>query len=117
MATTDVRDTTVHKVTSAYSPRGRMGQKYLASGKRVSMRLWEEAPGGDETPHRRDYEAVGYVVSGRAELYIEGQKLLLQPGDSWVVPSGAEHYYRVLETFTAIEATSPPAQVHARDER
>ena len=64
----------------------------------------------------RDYETVGYVLAGRAELHLEGQTLLLEAGDSWVVPAGAEHTYRVLEAFTAVEATSPPAQVHARDE-
>ena len=112
-----VRDTTVKKVTSAFSPGGAMGQKYLASGKRVSMRLWkQEPPGGNEPPHARDYETVGYVIAGRAELVIEQQKVMLEPGDSWVVPRGAEHCYRILEPFTAIEATSPPAEVHARDE-
>ena len=112
-------DTTVKKVDSAHSPEGEMGQTYLASGKSVSMRLWkDEQPGGDaKPPTRRDYETVGYVVAGRAELHVEGQKLLLNPGDSWVVPKGAEHTYKVLEPFTAVEATSPPAQVHGRDER
>jgi hypothetical protein len=33
-----------------------------------------------------------------------------------VVPKGARHSYRILETFTAVEATSPPAEVHSRDE-
>jgi hypothetical protein len=33
-----------------------------------------------------------------------------------VVPKGASHSYTVLEPFTAVEATSPPAQVHGRDE-
>lgn len=111
------RDTTVKKVSSAHSPKGKMGQKYLASGKRVSMRLWEEQPNGAEQPHTRDYETVGFVLSGKAELVIEQQRLLLEPGDSWVVPSGAEHYYRILEPFRAVEATAPPAEVHARDER
>lgn len=112
-----IRDTTVKKVTAAYSPRGSMGQKYLVSGKRVSMRLWEEEPGKDETPHTRAYETVGYVIAGRAELFVEKQRLLLEPGDSYVVPSGVEHYYRILEPFSAVEATSPPAEAHARDER
>ena len=110
-------DTTVTKVSSTASPKGAMGQVYLASGKRVSMRLWR-----DEQPHpkeavRRDYETVGYVVSGRAELTLEGQTVKLEPGDSWVVPAGAEHGYHILEPFTAVEATAPPAEVHGRDER
>lgn len=110
-------DTTVKKVESQRSPRGEMGQKYLASGIRVSMRLWENEPPGEASPvTTRDYETVGYVVKGRAELHIEGQKIILNPGDSWLVPRGASHSYKVLEPFTAVEATSPPASVHGRDE-
>ena len=43
--------------------------------------------------------------------------MVLVPGDSWVVPKGARHAYKILEPFTAVEATHPPAQVHGRDER
>ena len=110
-------DTSVKKVDSAYSPKGEMGQKYLASGKSLSMRLWEdEQPGEDKPPTQRDYETVGYVIKGRAELHIENQMVLLEPGSSWVVPKGASHTYKILEPFTAVEATSPPAQIHGRDE-
>ena len=56
------------------------------------------------------------MVKGRAELELEGQKVLLEPGDSWVVPKGALHAYRVFEVFTAVEATSPPVSAHGRDE-
>lgn len=112
-----MHDTTVTKVSSANSPRGAMGQKYLASGVKVAMRLWEESPQDDKELTARDYETVGYVIDGRAELELEGQILKLEPGDCWVVPSGARHRYRILERLTAVEATSPPAQAHGRDER
>ena len=109
-------DTTVMKVSSAHSPKGELGQKYLASGKNISMRLWEdETPGDAKHPTRRDYETVGFVIRGRAELHLEGQMVLLEPGDSWVVPKGSNHTYKILEAFTAVEATYPPAQVHGRD--
>lgn len=109
-------DTSVKKVSSQYSPQGAMGQKYLVSGIHVSLRLWEEEPPGEAKPTTtRDYETVGYVISGRAELHLEGQLLKLEPGDSWLVPKGASHTYKILEPFTAVEATSPPAQVHGRD--
>jgi mannose-6-phosphate isomerase-like protein (cupin superfamily) len=111
-----MNDTTVTKVNSERSPTGAMGQKYLASGIRVAMRLWEESPQGDKEITAREYETVGYVIAGRAELELEGQLLKLEPGDCWVVPHGARHRYRILELFTAVEATSPPAHVHSRDE-
>lgn len=103
-------------VEAASAPQGPEGQKYLASGRSLSMRLWEGEPSGaTKEPVRRDYETVGYVVSGRAELEIEGQTTTLEKGSSWVVPKGAAHTYRILETFTAVEATAPPAEAHNRD--
>ena len=109
-------DTTVKKISSANAPRGEMGQVYLTSGERVSMRLWRDEPPDEAKPAtRREYETVGYVISGRAELLVEGQTLRLEPGDVWLVPAGAEHTYRILEPFTAVEATHPPAQMRDRD--
>jgi quercetin dioxygenase-like cupin family protein len=109
-------DTSVKKVDSAYSPKGKLGQKYLASGKSVSMRLWEdEQPGDAKEPSVREYETVGYVIKGCAELHIEGQIVRLETGNSWVVPKGTSHTYKILESFTAVEATSPPSQVRDRD--
>ncbi len=110
-------DTTVMKVNSAHSPKGQMGQKYLATGKTVSMRLWEdEQPDEPKPAAAREYETVGYVIKGKAELHIEGQMILLEAGDSWMVPKGSSHTYKILEPFTAVEATSPPSQVHGRDD-
>jgi quercetin dioxygenase-like cupin family protein len=108
-----MKDTSVTKVSSQFSPRGPDGQKYLASAVHVSMRLWENEEAGEAKEElSRPYETVGYVISGRAELHLEGQLLLLNAGDSWTVPKGTKHRYKILEKFTAVEATSPPAQVH-----
>lgn len=110
-------DSTVKKIDSHHSPNGEMGQKYLASGKAVSMRLWEDLqPGTPTESSSRDYETVGYAIKGRAQLDIEGQTILLEPVDSWVVPKGSRHSFVILEPFTAVEATAPPAEVHGRDE-
>ena len=110
-------DTSVKKVQAAHSPEGKQGQKYLASGIRLAMRLWEEEPSGEPKPEtRRDYESIGYVLKGRAKLYLAGQTIVLEPGDCWVVPKDAAHRYEIVEPFKAVEATSPPARVHGRDE-
>jgi len=110
-------DSTVKKIDSHHSPSGSMGQKYLVSGKSVSMRLWEDLqPGAPKETRVREYETVGYAIKGRAQLDIEGQTILLETGDSWVVPRGSRHSFVILEPFTAVEATAPPAEVHGRDE-
>jgi quercetin dioxygenase-like cupin family protein len=112
-----MRDTTITKIDSSFSPRGTMGQRYLASGVKVGMRLWTDEKPEQGAPEytQRGYEVVGYAISGRAKLEIEGQIVSLAAGDSWVVPEGARHRYEILESFTAVEATSPPAHVHNRD--
>lgn len=59
---------------------------------------------------------VGAIFSAD-ELKLGNQLLILEPGDSWIVPRRAKHSYRILEPFTAVEATHPPAVVHGRDEK
>lgn len=109
-------DNTFKKVDAHYSPSGPEGQKYLVSGKHVSMRLWNSEPTDGPAPVRaREYETVGYVISGRARLQVGDTSTELQPGTSWLVPAGAEHSYEILEPLAAIEATAPPAQVDNRD--
>lgn len=111
-------DTSIIKVSSKTSPVGEMGQKYLACGKSLSMRMWqdEEATNTDKPLTTRDYETVGFVIKGKAELILDNnQRILLEQGDSWIVPKGAKHSYKILETFTAVEATHPPAEIKNRD--
>ena len=82
-------DTTIKKVQSKSSPRGDMGQKYLVAGKRVSMRLWALEPGGElKAATSREYETVGYVISGSARLDLEGQTLNLKAGTPGWCPRG-----------------------------
>ncbi len=111
-----VSEENVDKVRDEQASRGQMGQRYLASGESVSMRLWEnEQPGEPKPEAAREYETVGYVLAGRAELHLEGEVVELSTGDSWTVPRGALHTYNILEPFTAVEATSPPAEKRGRD--
>ncbi len=72
--------------------------------------MWrDEEPAAVKAASTQPYETVGYVLSGRAELHLGDTVISLEPGDSWVVPQGVSHTYRILETFSALEATSPPA--------
>jgi len=41
--------------------------------------------------HRHENEQAGYCLSGRFKLTIEGQEGLIEPGDSYLIPGGAEH--------------------------
>lgn len=73
------------------------------------MRAWrDEEPGEPKPLTTREYDTVGYVLRGRAELHCGGDIIPLTEGDSYLVPRGFAHTYNILETFSAVEATSPP---------
>ncbi len=93
---------------------GEDGEVTLAAGAQMSMRLWRDEQPHDKPAHRSPYETLGYVIAGRAELTIEGRTASLNPGDSYLVPANAEHGYRILERFTAVECTAP-AQGRPKD--
>jgi hypothetical protein len=87
----DMGDKSITKVASKHSPKGEMGQKYLASGVHVSLRLWENEPAGEPKPiSQREYETGGYVIKGRAELHLEGQEVLPHGSSvgSWHILAG-----------------------------
>ncbi len=109
-------DTSIKKLDTANSPKDG-NEKFLVSGINMSMRMWEnEEPGADKPSVSRPYETLGYVLKGKAELHSEGQMVKLEKGDAYLVPKDAKHTYKILETFSAIEATSPPSQVHGRED-
>ena len=98
------------KVSSKDAPSGAQGEVSLAQGERIGLRMWRDEPPTDGKPSTAsDHETVGYVISGRAKLVLEERTVVLEPGDSYCVPAGALHSYHILESFTAIEATAPPA--------
>lgn len=110
-------DETVKKVDASASPTGELGQEYLVSGTQVALRRWnQQQPGGDAVDHAREYETVGYVIEGRVRLHLGADRVELGPGESWLVPAGAEHHYEIIEPLTAIEATAPPARSDDRDQ-
>ena len=100
-------------IDNAPAPRGDH-MRLLARGENVAMRIWVNESPEDKTSvmHSHTYETVGYVIEGRARLHFENDSILLEPGDSWLVPSNAVHSYEILDEFTAIEATSPPSKEH-----
>lgn len=112
-----MRTCTLTKVSRSEAEHGANGQTYLALGESMAMRMWDAVPAneGCESP-AREYETVGYVIDGQAELTVDGQAVMLMPGDSWVVPKGKSHSYKIITAFTAVEATSPAARLNDDDQ-
>ena len=96
----------VKKISTSAAKTGDRGQKLLAAGQDLAMRMWQKPPTSDKDFHTHDYEVVGYVVKGRAKIHTDGGVVELGQGDSWVVPAGVGHRYEILEDLVAVEAVA-----------
>lgn len=97
-----------YKVSQSDTTHGTDGEHHLVKGQQSSMRLWHrEEPNADKPESTHEYETLGYVIEGRVDLIVNGETISLQPGDSYHVPAGTPHTFRVTETLTAVEVTTP----------
>jgi quercetin dioxygenase-like cupin family protein len=53
-------------------------------------------------------EQWGYLLKGRLEFYVKGEKNVILPGDSFFVESNVPHFGHIAEELTSIEIFSPP---------
>jgi len=54
-----------------------------------------------------DHESLGYVISGRIRMVVDGSEAILEPGDSWRHPKGSLHITEALEDSMALEVHIP----------
>lgn len=57
--------------------------------------------------HTHINEQTGYLIKGKIRLYINDSSRIMNPGDSWNVPSNAKHTAEVIEDSIAIEVFTP----------
>lgn len=70
----------------------------------VSFRFAQDAAG---KLHSHPHVQSTYVKSGRFRFQIDGRPFEVQPGDSFVIPSGAEHGCVCLEPGELIDCFTP----------
>ncbi len=54
-----------------------------------------------------DHDSLGFVVSGRIRMVVDGVEATLEPGDAWHHPRGSFHITEALEASTALEIHVP----------
>lgn len=63
----------------------------LATGERAGMKYWRVEPGATLPAHRHHHEQIGYMISGTLVAIVEGEEVLLKPGDSYRFESDEHH--------------------------
>ncbi len=85
-------------------------RRTLNAGDRTMLCEITIAEGAEVPDHTHPHEQIGYLVSGRMEFWLGDEHRLLQPGDSWLVPSNVPHRVRALDRVVAIDIFSPPRE-------
>jgi len=75
---------------------------------------WIVSPPGhntSETPFRHRGEEFGIILSGKIDIYLDGERYILEAGDSITYASTVPHWYinRYEESCVAVWVSSPPA--------
>lgn len=82
----------------------------LATGERAAMKHWRVDPGATLPAHRHHHEQIGYVIRGELVAVVEGEEVLLEPGDSYRFVSNEHHgaENRGTEPAVGIGILAPP---------
>jgi len=83
-------------------------RKTLISGERIMICQIVFAPGGLVPTHQHPHEQAGYVLEGKLRLTIAGEELLLEAGESYVIPSATPHAASADIPTTVLDIFSPP---------
>ena len=82
----------------------------LACGKDVLMALFEYKEGSEVPSHQHSYEQVTTILEGKQKIIIEHEgereEIIVQKGDSYIVPSNFDHAQVTLEEAVTIDAWS-----------
>jgi quercetin dioxygenase-like cupin family protein len=83
-------------------------RRTLADGESLMICEFTFDTGVEVPNHSHPHEQVGYVVSGRLRMVINGEASELGPGDSYRAPSNMPHSAVALDSSVLVDAFSPP---------
>ena len=85
-------------------------RRTLTDGERMMLCEIRMDAGAVVPLHTHPHEQTGYLVAGRCRFQIGAEVRELSPGDTWMVPGGAEHEATALDDSVFIDVFSPPRE-------
>lgn len=79
----------------------------LAVGEKSIVCKMNYVVGNFATEHTHPHEQIGYVISGRYRMTVDGQEAELYPGDSYAIPGNVPHSFEVIEGGEVIDVFTP----------
>ena len=81
--------------------------KTLVYGEKTLLTELRSSKGSSLPTHCHPHEQTGYIIEGKLKLKVADETFVANPGDSWSIPSNAEHSAEVLEDTVVVEVFSP----------
>jgi quercetin dioxygenase-like cupin family protein len=82
-------------------------RKILASGGGMMTVQFDFEEGSIGYLHTHPHEQVGYVVKGSFEITLDGEKSIIEVGDTYYVPPDVEHGVIALEEGVLLDVFTP----------
>lgn len=82
----------------------------LVAGDRTSVQHFHIEPGATVPEHSHEHEQAGYVTRGTFTFLVDGEEVVISPGESYVIPGDEPHSAenRSDEPVQGIDVFAPP---------
>jgi len=82
----------------------------VLSGKQGMIVWWSIKAGAHAAAHQHPHEQIVWMLKGKMEFRIGGERRLMGPGDVAVIPGSVEHEAWFPEDSEAIDVFAPPRE-------
>jgi quercetin dioxygenase-like cupin family protein len=94
-------------------PEERVGDKItrrILVGEKEMLVFWKMKAGARAAVHSHPHEQVFWMLSGRMEFDLDGQKRTCVAGDLGVIPANTPHGAHFLEDTEVVDVFAPPRE-------
>ncbi|MDR6315994.1 cupin domain-containing protein [Actinoplanes couchii] len=117
MREAEMADTTVRRYTSDESVQHDLfpgGAIQFVHTDNVTFAAWSFKAGTQVPSHVHPHEQITHCVSGSLVLTTPGAEIVLQAGETAVIPGGVEHAARADETASGVDVFFPVREDYRR---
>jgi quercetin dioxygenase-like cupin family protein len=82
-------------------------RKIFEPGKTIMMMEVHFEAGAEGYEHSHPHEQLSYLIQGKIEFTIDGEKTVIAAGETIYIPSGAKHGAKALEPSILLDSFTP----------
>jgi quercetin dioxygenase-like cupin family protein len=87
---------------------------WLLQGEKHQLVFFEMKTSARVPEHSHDYDQWGFMVQGKMELTVNGEKRIVESGDEYIIPAKAKHSAKFLIKSRVIDFFSEKSRYKAK---